>query len=194
MNYTIQVIDIVLNKFLPFRNYKYDMKLNDVNTYKNSIQQLEYYKIDAIKEDGGLLYIFILSINSGKLKNIVDLIGKVINLINKIEIMIIIDDDNYNPKLLNKYIKQDNIICDLYKYSIFALDLPNHILSPKIKILSQKEIEQVLEYEKINIKSLPIIYHNDPQIIWNGGITGQVVEITEGSHMSGLTISLRRIV
>ena len=78
-------------------------------------------------------------------------------------------------------------------YYNFAYVLPENTSVPPHRIMAPAEVDALLRAERITLKDLPVIYTNDPPIVWNGGRAGQVVEITRDSQTGGHSLYYRRI-
>lgn len=82
---------------------------------------------------------------------------------------------------------------NVYPYHNFALVVPEHVSVAPHRVLSAAETEAFLARERLQRENLPVIYANDPPIVWNGGREGQVVEILRDSQLSGVAPYYRRI-
>lgn len=82
-----------------------------------------------------------------------------------------------------------------YTYKLFTIIIPNHILSNKHEILSDKESNHLLNNVLLCKKNnLPKIKLNDPQIIWSPGKINDIVKITRYDDITGLSIYYRIII
>jgi DNA-directed RNA polymerase subunit H (RpoH/RPB5) len=68
-----------------------------------------------------------------------------------------------------------------YRYSTFAHVVPDHVAVPPHRLMSADETKALLEAERCELASLPVILAEDPPVVWLGGRGGQVVEIWRDS-------------
>ena len=78
-------------------------------------------------------------------------------------------------------------------YHNFSYVLPESKIVAPHRVMSAAEVEELLRRERLVFRDLPIIYTDDPPIVWNGGREGQVVEITRDSQTGGNSLYYRRI-
>ncbi|MGC8547817.1 MAG: DNA-directed RNA polymerase subunit RpoH/Rpb5 C-terminal domain-containing protein [Candidatus Micrarchaeia archaeon] len=62
------------------------------------------------------------------------------------------------------------------------IDIANHYLVPPHRVLSQQEVEQVLNKLGLSVQNLPKILANDPQVVKLKAKVGNVIEIDRGKE------------
>ena len=82
---------------------------------------------------------------------------------------------------------------NVYPYRNFTFAIPEHESVFPHRIMAADEVELLLSRERISISDLPVIFSTDPAIVWNGGRSGQVVEIKRDSPTAGTSFYYRRI-
>ena len=70
-------------------------------------------------------------------------------------------------------------------YYILATVVPEHKSVPIHRIMTGREVSELLEGGLMKVTALPKILDNDPPIIWCGGREGQVVEVERMSETTG---------
>lgn len=83
---------------------------------------------------------------------------------------------------------------NIYHFSIFITIIPDHVLVPKHEIIEHKEYDDLAKHEYVNMLNMPLIFDNDPAIVWISGRPNQIVAITRLSETVGYTLFYRRIV
>ena len=78
----------------------------------------------------------------------------------------------------------ERAIYNAYPYHNFIIDIPNHIMVPSHRIMTEEEIQKELYTEYIKKGDIYTIYEYDPPIIWLGGRDGQIIEIIRKSITS----------
>jgi DNA-directed RNA polymerase subunit H (RpoH/RPB5) len=168
-----------------WRKMEIKNKILDEKEFIKNMQNNNYINIECYsKINGKITMIFLLaksnkSINTQDIKKILNKIKLVCDVILISEYNITIDLNKilYNMKHIN------NIYC--YKHENFNLIIPDCILTGVHKILNKQEIYQLINEDLFTtIANLPKIRENDPQCIWIGAKTGDVIEITSPSYIT----------
>ena len=73
-------------------------------------------------------------------------------------------------------------------------EVPDHILIPKHKKLSEKEKKSVLDSLKITINELPSIFKKDPAIAGMEVEEGDVIKIERDSPTAGSAVFFRGVI
>lgn len=82
-----------------------------------------------------------------------------------------------------------------YLHEIFEMVLPNAALCYPHRILSHDEVIRLCNEELMcYLTNLPKIFDEDPQCIWIGAESGDVIEITMNSDISGEFVQYRVVV
>ena len=168
-----------------WRNMEIKNKLLNETEFIKNIQYNNYVNLECInKSNGKITMIFLLaksnkSINTQDIKKILNKIKLVcdVMLISEYEITIDLNKILYNMKHIH------NIYC--YKHENFNLIIPECILTGKHRILNKQEVYQLINEDLFTtIANLPKIRENDPQCIWIGAKTGDVIEISSPSYIT----------
>ncbi|NHI93556.1 MAG: DNA-directed RNA polymerase subunit H [Candidatus Lokiarchaeota archaeon] len=72
------------------------------------------------------------------------------------------------------------------------MDILNHEFVPKHEIVTEEEINKVLDYYQLTKEELPAILTNDPVAIIIGARPGDVVRIIRKSQTAGESIIYRQ--
>ncbi len=75
-----------------------------------------------------------------------------------------------------------------------TVDIRNHIDVPEHVLLSEKEVNEILEKMDISKDKLPKILVTDPVVRLMGGKQGEVVKIIRESVTAGIDIAYRVII
>lgn len=175
-----------------WRKYKMPDKPLDANAFRNEMQTEQYVKLNCVdtkKNREVLIYLFDrhskYSSSSQDLKR----------LLNKIKhpcdvILITYESFNiYGRKAISSF-KHLNIYT--YPHEIFEMVLPNGPLCYPHRILSHDEVLKLCNEDLMcYLTNLPKILDEDPQCVWIGATSGDVVEITLNSDISGEFIQYR---
>ena len=182
-----------------------DKKINEKNDKKNDEKNNE--KNNEKNDEKNITVFLVLNINgkyshSPELRKLLDSITNEYKT-SLYELILIADEIFFTKKTLLDIIKEyqkgkKNIefrqpLYNAYPYHNFVINIPASESVPIHRIMSQEEIEQNITSEYLKISDLPIIYSNDPPIVWLRGREGQVVEIQRKSATSGIAITYRRI-
>lgn len=73
-------------------------------------------------------------------------------------------------------------------------EVMEHELVPKHEIMSEDEIEQLVNQKDVDLEDLPKILKNDPVVKEIGAEPGDVLKITRESPTSGKAISYRYVI
>lgn len=109
--------------------------------------------------------------------------------------VIFVSRDDMRPQLAKIELK--NLPCKLYNYRYrhFIIELPRHILSSRHEIVGDAELELLRKnHVELAVGSCKLIFDDDPQCIWIGGMPGDVIRITRLSNNTGESIDYRYVV
>ena len=81
----------------------------------------------------------------------------------------------------------------LYSYAPFTNVVPDHAIVPPHRTMSAKEVSTLLGFMHKTRADLPMIFTNDPPVIWVGAREGDVVEISRDSHTAAAALYYRRV-
>lgn len=148
---------------------------------KDLIKTLQFYSylhIKAVDKKENPLHVFLISdpaivSKSKEFKKILRLVPE-----KKAEVVIVSGTGLKSTvrKMIKGYDDKDLVIRDLL-FDHFKFDLRNNVMVPKHEICTPEETARVLEDNKIDFSDLPKIKHTDPQILWIGGLPGQLVKV-----------------
>lgn len=207
-----QIISTIYKNIQIFYKYRNHIFIDDIiedNELHIKIQSYKYFVLRSVANEGDinikqinkivnnynnhkkseikLLYIVINYPNSEYTTKRVEF-NKLLNLFpypNKD--IIIINSSKINARMF-KYIKTLNVKSSnkiyLYTYALFKNIIPEYCLAPKYKILTNEEIEELKKFY-IDPLCLSKIYESDPQMIWIGAKSGDVIKY---EYLSEVTI------
>ena len=90
-------------------------------------------------------------------------------------------------RLINQY----NFDIFILNYKVFMFEIPNHIEVSKHEILSSNEVEKLIfDLSLIDILKLPKIKIDDPQCIWIGAKSKDIIKITRNT-INGISLYYR---
>lgn len=186
------------------------------------MDQFGYVRIDALCVDGSARgartwVVFLVLAGSKKPSNYKPEFSKLLEGINAErptkegrlnELIIIAEDPFFGKKNLTEVIcntrKKNQVdgpdlegrapFYSAYPYRNFTVVIPEHECVYPHRIMAPDEVKHFLKREHLKLQDLPAIYNNDPPVIWAGGRSGQVVEITRDSQTAGKAIYYRRII
>jgi DNA-directed RNA polymerase subunit H (RpoH/RPB5) len=105
------------------------------------------------------------------------------NIINKI--------DSYTTFGSDGAKKHGFINISNYAYRVFSMVIPEHKQVPPHRILSKEEAEITLNECFVKKRNIPKITKTDPNAIWHGAITGDVMEVQMPSEGVGINIQYK---
>jgi len=106
--------------------------------------------------------------------------------------IILVGEESRNAKL--NALAKECFNMKLLSYDNFEINPLTHEMACPHHILNDEECTQLVELSRLSLSTLPLIMHNDPQIIWRNGKKGQVVKITCPTLYAGELIEYRLIV
>lgn len=93
---------------------------------------------------------------------------------------------------LSTYLKNNNIMVQIFWIDTLLINITKHDLVPAMKILNNEEKEYIFNKENVsNFEQFPIILKNDPVAKFYGLMIGDLVEITRPSPTVGIYKSYR---
>jgi DNA-directed RNA polymerase subunit H (RpoH/RPB5) len=84
-------------------------------------------------------------------------------------------------------------VYNAYPYYLFSHVIPENQSVQPHRLMAPAEVKQLMAVNHLSYGDLPVIFANDPPVIWLGGREGQVVEITRGSETALVALYYRRI-
>lgn len=94
--------------------------------------------------------------------------------------------------LFNSFLETNKIFIQIFSIDNLIRNITNHELVPKMRIISEKEKEEIKKkYNIENNSNLPLILKSDPVAMFYGIKSGDFVEITRTSETSGTYIAYR---
>ncbi len=90
--------------------------------------------------------------------------------------------------------KKSNFTVHNYLHRMFLLEIPRAPLCGKHTVLTKQEARELCSEHLMTSKfKLPMISPNDPQVIWCGGRSGDVIKIEVNSELCGRAIRYRLV-
>lgn len=212
----IKILDILINEFIPYRGFE----LSDKDKYSTDkilrmYSSLDFIEINAINKKNPRgqrdKILFIITNEYRKVKNIKKIIENNIednvyyknNTLDELFLVTNVDtikNESNMEKIYNLIKNQKpNDYEGLFAYITicphkrFAQKIPDAVCVFKHTILTNEEANKILEEEKIDKKSLNIIFSTDPPVLWEGGRIGEIVHIERTSETSLKSMNLRII-
>ena len=181
-NYSSKELDIMLknmDKKLNYNNMPLDLIFEHNNTDKQCVLK---YIISRVRVSN-LKTLITELIEYEIVKPYDDIIFIVKDKINNLEPF-------YN--LFNSFLKTNKIFIQIFSIDNLIRNITNHELVPKMRIVSEKEKEEIKKKYNIETNSnLPLILKSDPVAMFYGIKSGDFVEITRTSETSGIYIAYR---
>lgn len=175
-----------------WRKYKLQSKKLSEDSFRNEMQTNEYVLTKCSDRNGNNVLIYLFSKNSKYIAS-----QELKKLLKKIEdlshvILITYSSNSHSKKAIAQF-KNLNIYS--YQHSTFDLIIPNGPLCYPHRIMSRDEVLNLCNSELFcSLNSLPKIFDDDKQCIWIGAESGDVLEITSPSDISGEYIQYRVVV
>ena len=181
-NYSSKELDIMLknmDKKLNYNNMPLDLIFEHNNTDKQCVLK---YIISRVRVSN-LKTLITELIEYELVKPYDDIIFIVKDKINNLEPF-------YN--LFNSFLETNKIFIQIFSIDNLIRNITNHELVPKMRIVSEKEKEDIKKkYNIENNSNLPLILKSDPAAMFYGIKSGDFVEITRTSETSGIYIAYR---
>jgi DNA-directed RNA polymerase subunit H (RpoH/RPB5) len=150
----------------------------DELSYVEEMRKNEYFRIKARKENGELMYIFILQADNVPKSNNFQ---KMVNTISENKSHVYIVGGRPIKEQIKRHLhKNVKKVLNIryFTYDNFKVDPRFHELVPFHTLCSDDEMAQIIRDNKIeHISQFPKIKKSDPQVIWNGGRIGQLMRI-----------------
>ncbi len=187
-NKLLYTIYLNLHEYITYRNLECSESPKSYTEFEKFITNYNYISIDTTEDTHKIILVYneaeLIKLNEMKkiMKNFKKYEGEII-LITHAQI------SNAVLKTLNELYEFSLVN---FKYALFKIVFPKHILCPKHSILSKDEEDQLLNKELYTIKNkLSIIKLNDPMCIWIGAKVNDVVKIERYSESVGLSYYYR---
>ena len=181
-NYSSKELDIMLknmDKKLNYNNMPLDLIFEHNNTDKQCVLK---YIISRVRVSN-LKTLITELIEYELVKPYDDIIFIVKDKINNLEPF-------YN--IFNSFLETNKIFIQIFSIDNLIRNITNHELVPKMRIVSEKEKEEIKKKYNIETNSnLPLILKSDPVAMFYGIKSGDFVEITRTSETSGIYIAYR---
>lgn len=169
-----------------WRKYKLASKPLQKEQFRNEMQTEQYVRLDCLDtQNNKEVLIYLFDKFSKYVKSSQDL-KALLNKIKKTATIILISYKPFNTygKKAIKTFKHLNIMT--YRHEIFDLIVPKCALGYPHRIIGREEIIQLTNEDLCcYLTNLPKIFEEDPQCIWLGAKTGDVIEIISTSDISG---------
>jgi DNA-directed RNA polymerase subunit H (RpoH/RPB5) len=195
-------------EMMKLRNYNIDKYNNYSSTeldimLKNMDKKINYNNMpldmtfDHIEYDNQCILKYIIS--RVRVSNLKTLITELIEyeIVKSNDNIIFIVKDKINNldsfySLFNSFLESNKIFIQIFSIDNLIRNITKHELVPKMRIISNDEIEIVKKkYNIENNSNLPLILKSDPAAMFYGVKSGDVVEITRTSETSGRYICYR---
>lgn len=113
------------------------------------------------------------------------------------ELIVMIPERSYQISssfliLLNNFWNEKGYYIQIFGVNQLLRKVVEHSMVPTHRLMSEKEVEELLEKYQLNESQLPIILRNDPIAQYYGARPGEVFEITRPSSTSGSYLTYRR--
>jgi DNA-directed RNA polymerase subunit H (RpoH/RPB5) len=79
-------------------------------------------------------------------------------------------------------------------YTAFYTCIPECDAVSRYRLLSPAEVGKILEWHRIKMTSLKVLYDNDPALIWLGARPGQVVQEERDSETAQVAVDIFRVI
>jgi len=186
-------------KFFEYREIQPKNEKVSVNEFNNLLLQNVYIEIDGINTRSN---------NDVKVYLFIDVDGKSVDsttfnkfIKNKIEqsdtqeILMVINNITSSRKKKIEKLRAKKAKLELYDYDMFSSIKPENILVPEHILMSQEEQDEFIETYKLDHEYIfPFIEKNDPQVVWIGGESGDLIKIINRNEISGLEIKYRKVI
>jgi DNA-directed RNA polymerase subunit H (RpoH/RPB5) len=210
-----------LREFAKVRRYNpLEPKDVDRNEFLTELKKIGYYMYPIVGNDKSTaILISIVSSGSIYARRGADL-GNMIKIMESSalkdkltikEVIIIVPNDSYAKKNIKKKIKsfekasklgvytKDNYKPEaeyytLCPYSHFYLNVLRHESIGKYTILSQKDKNNILDYQRKKKSNFGIIFSDNSPIVWIGAHHGDFLKLERVSHTTGTEIKYERVV
>lgn len=174
-----------------WRKYKLVNKPLDASAFRNAIQTDEYVMLecqDSKKNRNVLIYLFDKNSKYTGSQNLKRLLKKIKNPCD----VILITYTPFNVYGRKVIATHKHLRIFTYLHVIFDLVIPHGPLCYPHRILSKEEVLHLCNNELFcYLTNLPKIFDEDPQCIWIGAESGDVIEIKMLSDIAGETIQYR---
>lgn len=187
-NKLLYTIYLNLHEYLNYRGLEslYDAK--EYSEFEKQITINNYISIDTT--DG--LHKVVLIYNEAELVKLNEMKKIMRNFKKYTGEIILITHINLSNAVIKSINEMFEFTLINYKYSLFKIVFPKHILCPKHSILPKEEEEELLTKQLYTVKSkLSIIKLNDPMCIWIGAKVNDIIKIERYSESVGLSYYYR---
>ena len=164
---------------------------------KKTSADLGTLDITVANKLGSKLYVKYLLASKLRVNNFKSLIDEMINNFLKEgdEMVFVLKDkinnmDSFN-NMLESYLTTNNIFIQIFCLDNLLFNITNHMLVPKMSVVSPEDKDKILENYSANSSQLPKILKSDPHAKFLGVRKGDLCQITRASETSGTYISYR---
>ena len=102
-----------------------------------------------------------------------------------LELLLITKDPMQERLLKKENLAPDGVIISNHVYTIFLVDITNHVSAPKHELVSDEEVRTFCARYHTSKEQFSKIPQSDPQAIWLGLCPGMVVRIIRASETAG---------
>lgn len=184
---------ILLRKMLEqYRGYEVESPKISLDDFTTLIQLDGFVRTDAKTPKGRTVAMFLLGKNKEftKTAGFMSLIRRVKT---KVADIIFVTDSPFNV-YLTKAISglPETLKIFNYKRKHFMVEISKIPFACDYQIMSPAQTRKVILNDlKVSPLSLPIIFEDDPAMVWWGGSVGQLIRITADSMIGGRTVKYR---
>lgn len=110
------------------------------------------------------------------------------------EVMIVSENtlSTHIHRVINRYVSEhDSVYVAAHTYKQFIIEVPKHVSVPEHTIMSEAEVQELIDEYYIEISNLQKILDSDPMAIWIGARAGDVIRIRRISEVAGHSIAYR---
>jgi len=178
-----------------WRKYKMPDKPLSLEAFRNEIQTEEYVKINCLNTVKNRKVAIYLFDKDSKYAKVSLELKKLLKKITHTTDVILITHSPFNTYGRKAIQSFKNINIYTYRHEIFDLVLPNGPLCYPHRIMQKDEVLKICNEDLFcYLTNLPKIFDEDPQCIWLGAESGDVLEIKMLSDISGEAVQYRVVV
>ena len=161
------------------------------------MNQREYILLNAVRGEndprGAAVIIAVIIEPNSSISKTTKSLNKILNFVVKqkkaepMEILLITRD-----QMQERLTKQDEfkgehggVSISNYTYSIFLVDITEHVSAPKHELADEKEVADFCTRYRTSKDHFSKIHASDPQAIWLGLVPGMIVRVVRASESAG---------
>jgi len=143
-------------------------------------------------ENNSIYIYFHLETRNFQKKDLTNLISYINNEFQNEQIkLIIVTREKLNQAILREIERTDYI--ESFILNQLVINITKHIMMPKFEVISEEEIDKLLNEYSITKNQLPKILSSDPISRYFGVKSGDIFKITRSSPTTGLSVSYRLV-